>query len=98
MLLVNVNMYEITVLALCNKISVWLCVMLWFKFEHVCTGMCVLSHICQCVFDAYVCVCLNAVTHIMGVCFSSAPLAQSLFSIHFSNYPIRPTASQNFHV
>lgn len=46
----------------------------------------------------HICVCLNAITHIMGVCFCSASLAQPLFSIHFPSYLTRLTVSQNLHM
>lgn len=78
-----------------HSVLKWVCLIVFNVLVQACLWLCkhvyLFSHM-------PVCVCLNAITHIMGVCFCSAPLAQSLFSIHFHNYFIRPAVSQNFHV
>lgn len=80
MLLVCVNMYQITVLALCTK----MCVFNYLQRSGANMGMnvqeCICSHTCLCVLGGYVC--LNAIAHTTCVfvfCSSgSAPVFHSL--------------------
>jgi len=77
----------------------------------VCVCVCVCVHVgicewlaayafavCRFDHDTGTCVCVNAITHMMGSCSSSASLARNQFSIHVPSFLTRLPVSQNLHM